>query len=200
MIRKGYGYVAERINRAPVLEGEIAAWAAADGAQAGFSAAERCQRSILRLEWAGIADISAAFARAFGGPPPALNGAVTVGAMTAIAHSPRSMLVVSDNLDASEIVEKLREFQTGAGASFCDVGHGHVAVALDGPGAQGTLSGLVPVDLERQLHAPGSAIRTVMHGHAVLIHAVGADQYDLYFDRSMALSAWRWLIASTGSR
>ncbi len=166
----------------PLLAAELAQWA--ETAPPGLAVTECSGRNICRLEWRPDPA-----ARLSGTPLPDVGHALALGSAAVLRTSPVSALAVSDTLAPQDLANLYAIDDTAC----VDVSHGFVVLTLAGSVARALLDGLVPADLEISALRAGRLRRTQVAGHGVMIHCLEDNRFDLYVDRSLAWSLWRFL-------
>lgn len=77
------------------------------------------------------------------------------------------------------------------------LGHSHVRVRIEGPGARGLLAQELAIDLSPVAFPTGHIARTAMHHVPVTLQclaAQGSASFDLYMPRTFAASLWSYLL------
>ncbi|WP_346891265.1 sarcosine oxidase subunit gamma family protein [uncultured Roseibium sp.] len=98
-------------------------------------------------------------------------------------------------LRAAHELEGGWEAVTAAGARIVDVSHAWAPFSIEGPWAQDLLTRGIALDLHERAFPTGHAVSTLCGRVPVILHAVGADRFDLYVATSWANWFSDWLEA-----
>lgn len=191
--------MAETATREPALGRELKDWGPALPFFKRLTFEERPGRIVVRLEWP-ITVPGEAVDRALGFATRPLGRAIEMAGITALLLAPSSVLAVSDELAAGEVVARFAGAMATIGARAVDLSHGQVAVAVQGSLARALLSGLCPLDLDKARFGPGSVARTAFAGHGLTLHCTGPDGFDIYCERSWVSSLWSRIEAEARMR
>lgn len=83
-------------------------------------------------------------------------------------------------------------------AAITELDHGRTVIRVSGAKARTVLAKGCLLDLHPKSFAPGQTAQTALFHVNVLIHAVGADSFDLYVPRSYGQSFWEALTDASG--
>ncbi len=160
---------------------------------AGLTLAERAPHQMLLLSAYETTDRSGAFSAVAGHPPPDPGQALTEGQITWLWQGPGRLLRVAQGPTAAM---NLNEAQARFGASHAvvDLSHARTVVRLSGAAARHTLAKGCSLDLRLRAFGPGCVALTALAHMAVVIHALGEHDLDIYWSRSYAQAGVEWLI------
>ncbi len=156
---------------------------------------ESPDRSILRIEARDGDCLAASFGRAFDVELPAVNKSARLDCGNALRPSPTVCLLCGDPHRADAAGADRDTIRSlGKEVAVVDVSHGLTVRRYVVEQILHKLDALCPVDLHRRGFQPGDVARTVIAGHAVLIHWVGLDNYiDIYVERSLTQSFYDYV-------
>lgn len=123
------------------------------------------------------------------------NTAMAIGDGTMVSLRPRDWLLVRHDPAGRRggFAVDLRRRLDGV-ALVIDQSHGRVVLRLQGPASRSVLQKGIDIDLDRVAFRRGEVAQTGIAGMAVLVHAVADEAFDLYGNRSFALSLLDWLL------
>ncbi|MCX5495280.1 hypothetical protein OSH11_11225 [Kaistia dalseonensis] len=97
-----------------------------------------------------------------------------------------------------DIETELRE-SIGAFAAISAQGDGRAVLRLSGPNVHDTLAKGLPIDLHESAFKPGDvAITQIAHIGVTIRQIDSSPTYEIILARSLSLSFWSWLVASSG--
>ena len=94
---------------------------------------------------------------------------------------------------SSKLIEDVRCRLDTVLHSATDASDGLACFLVEGSAARGLLAMGSGVDFDRRSFGPGKCVRTRFAKLAVLIRAIEADRFELFFDSSAANYLERWL-------
>jgi sarcosine oxidase subunit gamma len=104
--------------------------------------------------------------------------------------APRRWLIVASGTGAG--LGAMLDAAARAGVAACDASDGFFRVRLAGALAPELLAAGCALDLHARVFAPAACARTRLARTTLLLHR-RENHFDLYFERSVADYAWRWL-------
>jgi sarcosine oxidase subunit gamma len=118
-------------------------------------------------------------------PPPVLGlqpparplASATAGAAAALWLGPDEWLLLAEPGTAPPAV---------AGCQVIDIGHRHLAFALEGPGAALVLNEGCPLDLDAQAFPPGACTRSLFGRIEIILWRRGPEAFEIEVARSFA--------------
>lgn len=137
-----------------------------------------------------------ALARVLGQKLPERPGAaMAIGDGTVISFRPRDWLLVRHDPAGRRggFAVDLRRRLDGVALAI-DQSHGRVVLRLAGPVSRRILQKGIDIDLHPDMLGPNAVAQTGIAGMAVLVHAVAADTFDLFGNRSYSESLLDWLL------
>ncbi len=127
--------------------------------------------------------------------PERPNTSMAIGDGTVAALRPRDWLFIRHDTAGRRggFAVELRRRLEGI-ALVIDQSHGRVVLRLEGPASRSVLQKGIDIDLHPVAFGRGAVAQTGIAGMAVLVHAVADEAFDLYGNRSFALSLLDWLL------
>jgi heterotetrameric sarcosine oxidase gamma subunit len=107
--------------------------------------------------------------------------------------APDQWLLVDDTASASELIEGVRSRLGTVLHSATDASDALACFLVGGSAGRGLLAMASGVDFDRSSFGPGKCVRTRFAKLAVVIRAIEADRFELFFDSSAAEYLERWL-------
>lgn len=109
--------------------------------------------------------------------------AETVGGRAALWLGPDEWLLLAPEADGAAVHAALAASLAGVPHALVDVSHRQSALLLEGPGAEVTLAGAVPLDLSVEAFPIGMCTRTVCEKAEIVLWRTGAERFHI--------EAWR---------
>ena len=114
-------------------------------------------------------------------------------APSALWVAPDQWLLIDDTASSSNIIEGVRARLGTVLHSATDASDALACFLVAGPAARSLLAMGSGVDFDKRSFEPGKCVRTRFAKLAVLIRAIEADRFELYFDSSAAEYLEQWL-------
>jgi sarcosine oxidase subunit gamma len=114
-------------------------------------------------------------------------------ATCALWIAPDQWLLIDDTASPSELIEDVRARLGTVLHSATDASDALACFLIEGPATRTLLAMGSGVDFDEHSFAPGKCVRTRFAKLAVLIRAIEADRFELFFDNSAADYLERWL-------
>jgi heterotetrameric sarcosine oxidase gamma subunit len=111
---------------------------------------------------------------------------------TSLWIGPDQALLISDDIAAAQLVESCQRALHGMLHHAVDVSAAFACAALRGRHARSLLAMGTGVDCTHEKLQPSHCRRTRFARIAVVLHAVAADQFDLYYDRTYQHYLEQW--------
>ncbi|MEM7172578.1 MAG: sarcosine oxidase subunit gamma family protein [Pseudomonadota bacterium] len=158
----------------------------------GLVIAEVRGRTIIKLDWQGQ-DKTEKLDKAMGGLLPTVGQSTADSGKGALRYAPFSVLLVSAELTARDLVAERQKSLSDLGVTWVDLSHGYVVLRLSGERAREVLDSMASTDLSAGRFNPGAVARTSIRKHQVLVHSLNSSCLEVYLERSYALSFWHLL-------
>jgi sarcosine oxidase subunit gamma len=111
----------------------------------------------------------------------------------ALWMSPDQWLLVSESASAADVMNRCGKALGDILHNATDASDALACFLVEGPGARDLLATGSGVDFDDRAFPPGRCVRTRFAKLAVVVHAVGAERFELIFDRSAAQYLEQWL-------
>ena len=180
--------VFDQAQREPVLAAQLIDFSRAG--IIGIDIVEHIDRSIVRIEWCAAA-FTALFSQHFNQPLAAVGHLNDLEELCLLRHAPFAAFLISDGIAAVEITRRFEALRAAGQAGMTDVSHGFVVLSCSGSRVRAVLDSMTPIDLDERAFKPAQLRRTAIAGHTVMIACLADDRFEIYVDRSLALSFWQ---------
>lgn len=119
------------------------------------------------------------------------------GGLAVLASGPQAWLLVDDHSmiegrPSAQVWTALLSANLSLDTAVIDQTHARVPIVLEGPDAAEVLATGTPYDVHSM--KPGDCTATRLSHFHVLVEHQSAERYRVFFTRSLALSAWDWLL------
>jgi len=112
----------------------------------------------------------------------------------AIWLGPRKWLLVCEGAKVEMLRRKIRQALTNTVSIVSECSDARIAIRISGTNARALIAKACALDLREDHFAPGHCAQTLFARIPMLVHQLdAAPSFDLYFDTSLSVYAWRWM-------